>query len=111
MSSALCASLMSEKEQFAQQEGVIMKKFLIAIAALGMVFFHATTWAGDAAAKAEVCIDCHDADEFEGMSADEIAAATQEANANSEKMAKATADVSAEDLKEIIDYLAAEANK
>ena len=87
-----------------------MKKLLIAIAALGMVFFNATSLAGDAAAKAEVCIDCHDAEEFEGMTADEIAAATAEANANSDKMAKATADVSDEDLKEIIDYLV-EANQ
>lgn len=88
-----------------------MKKILIAIAAFGMVICHATSWAGDAAAKAEVCMDCHDVEEFADMTADEVAAATAEANANSEKMAKATADVSADDLKAIIDYLVAEANK
>jgi mono/diheme cytochrome c family protein len=59
----------------------------------------------------ETCIECHEIDEFEGMSAEEIATATTEANANSKQMAKATADLSAEDLQAIIDYIAAEANK
>ena len=44
------------------------------------------------------------------MSADEIVKLTAEANANSEKMAKATTDLSADDLKAISAYLAAQAN-
>ena len=88
-----------------------MKNLLIVLAALTLAAFSGVSLAGDAAAKAEVCMDCHDVEEFADMTADEVAAATAEANANSEKMAKATADVSADDLKEIIDYLVAEANK
>ncbi|UCC15302.1 MAG: hypothetical protein JSW21_05025 [Gammaproteobacteria bacterium] len=87
-----------------------MKHLLLVITAFGLVAFQGICWAGDAAEKAEACIECHDVEEFEGMSADEVAAATEEANANSKKMAKATADISPEDLKAIIDYLVAEAN-
>jgi len=88
-----------------------MKKILIPIAALGLAAFQGVAWADDAAAKAEVCIDCHEVEEFKGMDAEQLAAASKEANANNKMMAKATADVSAEDLQAIIAYLAAEANK
>ena len=66
----------------------MLKKALVTIATFGLVGIQALAWAGDAAEMAEVCIDCHDVEEFEGMSADEIAAGTTEANANNQKMAK-----------------------
>ena len=88
----------------------MLKKTLLTIATFGLVGIQALAWAGDPAEKAEVCIDCHDVEEFEGMSVDEIVTLTAEANANSEKMAKATADLSADDLKAISAYLAAQAN-
>jgi mono/diheme cytochrome c family protein len=89
----------------------MMKRILISIAALGLLGLQGIAVAGDPAEMSETCIECHEIDEFEGMSAEEIAAATTEANANSKQMAKATADLSAEDLQAIIDYIAAEANK
>lgn len=88
-----------------------MRNLLTVFAALMLAAFSGVSWAGDAAAMAETCIDCHDVEEFADMTADEVAAATKEANANSKKMAEATADISADDLKAIIDYLVAEANK
>jgi cytochrome c553 len=88
-----------------------MKKTLVSIAAMGLMALGGLAWAGDAAEMAEACLDCHEMDEFEGMSADELMAATKEGNANSKMMAKAAADLSEADLKAIVDYLAAEANK
>jgi cytochrome c553 len=88
-----------------------MKNLLVAVAAIMLAAFQGISWAGDAEAKAEVCIECHDVEEFEGMDGAAIMAASKEATANNQMMAKATAEVSAEDLQEIADYLAAEANK
>ena len=88
-----------------------MKKILISMTAIGLAAFHGVAWAGDPAELAETCIDCHDVEEFEGMDAAELMAATKEANANSEKMAKASAELSEADLKAVVEYLAAEANK
>jgi cytochrome c553 len=54
-----------------------MKKFTIAMIALPLAMFSAAVLAGDAAAgkaKAEACMDCHAGEDFEGMSAAEIAA-------------------------------------
>jgi cytochrome c553 len=88
-----------------------MKTILVAIGALGLFVFQGAAWAGDAAEMAETCIDCHDMEEFEGMDAATIVSKSAEGNANSKMMAKATADLSADDLQKIAEYLAAEAAK
>jgi nitrate/TMAO reductase-like tetraheme cytochrome c subunit len=89
----------------------MMKTTLIGIAVLGMMGWHAGALAGDVAGQAEVCIDCHELEEFKGMDAAALAAGVETGNANSKMMAKALADVSPEDLQAIVDHLAAEANK
>jgi len=88
-----------------------MKKFLIPIAALGLVAWQGFAWAGDAAEMSGVCMDCHELDEFKGKDAAAMTEAFHTANAENKMMAKATADMSPEDIKAVIDYIAAEANK
>jgi cytochrome c553 len=88
-----------------------MKRIPVAAAAAALLAMSGTAWAGDPAEMAETCIDCHDVEEFAGMDAATIVAKSAEGNAESKMMAKATADLSAEDLQTIADYLAAEANK
>jgi len=88
-----------------------MKKLLIAMAVFGMVAWQGLAWAGDAAATAETCMDCHEMDEFKGKDAAELASEYKEGVANNKMMAKATADLSPEDVQAVIDYIAAEANK
>jgi len=87
-----------------------MKKTMISLAALGLFAWQGLVWA-DAAATAEECIDCHEVDEFEGMDAAALLAASKEANASNKMMAKATKDLSEEDWQAVSEYLAAEANK
>jgi len=87
-----------------------MNKTFIALAALGLLTWQGLAW-GDAAATAEACIDCHDLEEFQGMDAAALAAGVATGNADNKMMAKATKDMSAEDLQAAVDYLAAEANK
>lgn len=53
-----------------------MKKLTTMIIALPLALFSAATLAGDAEAgkaKAEACMDCHAGEDFEGLSAAEIA--------------------------------------
>lgn len=88
-----------------------MKKLLIMAAGLVLVATQGVSWAGDAAEKAEICIDCHEIDEFKGQDAAALTEAYNTANTENKKMAKATADLSPEDVQAIIDYIAAEANK
>ena len=88
----------------------MLKKIFTIIVTFGLIGVQGAALAGGPEEMAEVCIDCHDVEEFEGMSADEIVAGTAEANENNKKMAKATADLSADDLKAISAYLAAQAN-
>jgi cytochrome c553 len=88
-----------------------MKKLLISIAALGLVAWQGMAWAGDAAEMAEVCLDCHEFSEFEGMDAAALMTATKEANAAEKEMADAVSDLSDEDLKAVVDYVAAQAGK
>lgn len=89
----------------------MMRRILIAIVVLGLAAWQGAAWAGDAAAKAEACTDCHEASDFEGMDAAAIVSGSKEASANNKMMAKATADVSDEDLQAIAAYLAADATK
>jgi cytochrome c553 len=88
-----------------------MKKILLSFAALALMALQGTALAGDPAEMAEMCTDCHDFSDFEGMSTEEMSAAFEESKASSSKKAKAVADVSAEDVKAIIEFIAAEANK
>jgi cytochrome c553 len=88
-----------------------MKKFLISIAALGLISWHGFVLADDAAAMSETCMDCHELDEFKGKDAAELAEGYKKGIANNKMMAKATADFSAEDIQAIVAYLATEANK
>lgn len=88
-----------------------MSKILVPIAALAMFAIQGTALAGDPAEMAEMCTDCHDFSDFEGMSAEEMSAAFEESKASSSKKAKAVADLSPEDLKAIIEFISAEANK
>ena len=88
-----------------------MRKVLISIAALGLVAMQGSAFAGDPAAMAELCTDCHEFSDFEGMSAEDMTAAFAEAKEGTKKKAKAVGDLSAEDLAAIIAYVAAEANK
>jgi cytochrome c553 len=53
-----------------------MKKITIIMMAMPLAMFSAGAFAGDAAAgaaKAESCMDCHAGEDFEGLSAAEIA--------------------------------------
>jgi len=87
-----------------------MKKFLLSMAALGLVAAQGIAWGGDAE-TADVCIDCHELEEFKGMDAAALAAGVEKGNADNKMMAKALADVSPEDLQAVLDHIAAEANK
>ena len=88
-----------------------MKRMLIGVATVALMAMQGIALAGDVAEKAEVCIDCHELEEFKGMDAAALAAGVETGNANNKMMAKSLADVSPEDLQAIIDHLAAEANK
>jgi len=87
-----------------------MKRIYFALAAFGLFACQGVAWA-DAAANAETCIECHDLEEFQGMDAAALAAGVKTGNDDNKMMAKATKDLSPEDLQAVIDYLAAEANK
>ena len=88
-----------------------MKKFLIPIAAMGLVAWHGFAWAGDAAEMSEGCMDCHELAEFKGKDAAALAEGYKTGVADNKMMAKATADLSPEDVQAIIDHIAVEANK
>jgi hypothetical protein len=88
-----------------------VKKILIAVSVLGLVAWQGMASAGDAAGNAEVCLDCHEFSEFNGMDAAQLSTAIEEANKNDKDMASAVSELSAEDLQAVIDYVAAEANK
>lgn len=88
-----------------------MKKVIISIAALGLAAMQGSAFAGDPAEMAELCTDCHEIADFEGMSVEDMTAAFAEAKEGNKKKAKAVADLSDEDVAAIIAYVAAEANK
>jgi len=88
-----------------------MKKLLISIATIGLVAWNGLALAGDAAAMTETCMDCHEMSEFKGKDAAELEKEYHEGIAENKMMAKATADLSADDVKAILAYIATEANK
>lgn len=87
-----------------------MKRTLLTISALGLVSLGGTALAGDVAALTEGCLDCHEyAADFEGVDAAEMEGLITAQLENPKH--KATAGMSAEDVKAIAEYIAAEANK
>lgn len=88
-----------------------MKKFLISIVTFGLVAWHGFALAGDAAAMSETCMDCHEMSEFKGKDAAELEKEFHEGIAENKMMAKATSDLSPDDVKAILEYIATEANK
>jgi cytochrome c553 len=88
-----------------------MKRLLISIATLGLVAWNGLALAGDAAEMAETCIDCHEMSEFKGKDFAELEKEYHEGIAQNKMMAKATSDLSPDDVKAILEYIATEANK
>jgi len=89
-----------------------MKKLMIASAAASLALFSASAVAADAAAgakKAEVCMDCHMAEDFEGMSADELTTSIKGVLAG--EVNHPGVEVSESDAADIAAYFAAEAAK
>lgn len=91
-----------------------MKKLTIALFAVPLFAFSGAALAGDAAAgeaKANelMCMDCHAGEDFEGMSADEIAAALQAAVAGEGSHPPGLEDVTEADIPDLAAYFYAAA--
>jgi cytochrome c553 len=89
-----------------------MKKLTIAMLALPLAVFSGAALAGDAAAgkaKADVCMDCHAGEDFEGMSADEIATQIRAALNGDIKHPPGIEEISEADADDVAAYFAAEA--
>ncbi|MDH3400986.1 MAG: hypothetical protein OEM03_08455 [Chromatiales bacterium] len=87
-----------------------MKKTLLTISAFGLFALTGAAFASDGAALAEPCMDCHEfAYDFEGVDAAEMHELLTAASENAKH--KATKGLSAEDIKALADYIAAEAAK
>lgn len=91
-----------------------MKKLTIGLLGLPLALFAGASLAGEeeGAAKAEICLDCHDpAADFEGMSAEEIETAIKAALAGEVKHPPGLEEVEECDAAAIAAYFAAEAAK
>ena len=89
-----------------------MKKFTTIMMALPLAMFSAAALAGDAAAgaaKAGACMDCHAGEDFEGMSATEIADAIRAVLAGQAKHPPGVDDITEADADDIAAYFFAEA--
>jgi cytochrome c553 len=89
-----------------------MKKLTTIMLALPLAVFSAAALAGDAAAgaaKAEACMDCHAGEDFEGMSAAEIADAIRAVLAGQAKHPPGVDDITEADADDIAAYFFAEA--
>lgn len=89
-----------------------MKKLTTIMMALPLAMFSASALAGDAAAgaaKAEACMDCHAGEDFEGMSAAEIADAIKAVLAGQLKHPPGVDDITEADADDIAAYFVAEA--
>ncbi len=87
-----------------------MKRFAIALISVPFALASAVALGADGASKAEVCLDCHEAADFAGMSADEIAAAIT-AQRSGEDHPGVIQEVDPADVPDIAAYFAAEAAK
>ncbi|MEJ2515876.1 MAG: hypothetical protein P8102_11725 [Gammaproteobacteria bacterium] len=87
-----------------------MKRIAIALISLPFALASTAALGADGASKAEVCLDCHEASDFEGMSADEIATAIKGMMA-SEDHPEVIQELDAADVPDVAAYFAAEAAK
>jgi len=82
----------------------------LTISAFGLLSLGGTALAADGAALSEGCLDCHEfAADFEGVDAAEMEGLITAQLDNAKH--KATTGMSAEDIKAIAEFVAAEANK
>jgi cytochrome c553 len=92
-----------------------MKKIAVALLALPLAAFGATALAGDPAAgeaKADLCLDCHEpAEDFAGMSAEEIAAKIRAAQSGDFKHKDIINELPAEDIDDVAAWFAHEGAK
>jgi cytochrome c553 len=89
-----------------------MKKVTTTLLALPLLMFSGAVLAGDPAAgeaKSEACLDCHAGEDFEGMSAADIAAAIRAAIAGEIKHPPGLDEVADADVDDIAAYFYAEA--
>ena len=87
-----------------------MKRILLTVSSFALLSLGGTALASDGAALSESCLDCHEfAADFEGVDAAEMEELITAQLDNAKH--KATAGMSAEDVKAIAEYIAAEANK
>jgi cytochrome c553 len=89
-----------------------MKKLTAIMIALPLAMFGTAALAGDAAAgktKADTCMDCHAGEDFEGMSAAEIADAIRAALKGEIKHPPGVDEISEADVDDVAAYFAAEA--
>jgi cytochrome c553 len=89
-----------------------MRTLPIILLTAPLAMFSAATMAGDAAAgaeKAEVCLDCHEPSDFEGLGADEIAGMIKGVVAGEVK--HPGVELAEEDIGDVAAYFAAEAAK
>jgi cytochrome c553 len=89
-----------------------MKKLTTMIIALPLALFSAAALAGDAEAgkaKAEACMDCHAGEDFEGLSAAEIADAIRASLKGEVKHPPGLEDITEADADDIAAFFYAEA--
>jgi cytochrome c553 len=91
-----------------------MKKLAIALLSLPLAVFSGAALAGDAAAgeaKAALCMDCHYADDFPNLSAEEIEAMIRAARAGEVKHGEEINELAEEDIADVAAYFAHEGSK
>jgi cytochrome c553 len=90
-----------------------MKKLAIALMSLPLVAVSGAALAGDAAAgaeKATLCLDCHMADDFSGLGAEEIAGMIAAARAGQDHPPE-IAELAEEDIADVAAFFAHEGAK
>jgi len=91
-----------------------MRKLALAVLSLPLVAFSGAALAGDAAAgeeKAALCMDCHYADDFPNLSAEEIEAMIRAALAGEVKHDEEIEALAEEDIADVAAYFAREGAK
>ena len=86
-----------------------MKNLLLALVAAPLAFVGGTALAADPPAKADVCLDCHEAADFKGMSVDDLKASISGILAG--QVEHPGVEFSESDVADIAAYFAAEAAK
>lgn len=91
-----------------------MRKLTVALLALPLAAFSGAVLAGDAAAgeaKAALCMDCHYADDFPNLAAEEIEAMIRAARAGEVKHGEEINELAEEDVADVAAYFAHEGSK